>query len=342
MPYTRLLTCLAVSLLTACTTSADSLSANLPSPAPSECQTAARQSVPDGVYQSLVMADSVEEAQRIALGNIANQIQMVIRSEAQSVSRKEAGQSVQSFNRRVTSVSEFVFDDYTILCQDFVTREVLVQYDDRPLQERVRSALQAHYPLRGWHLTGNPLLLESQALAPLRAGAGTDPAGLETGVYRDSQGWRLTLGGHKFRLRDEEWRALFQLPKPSENGMTLELVDEFGHPLGDSLFHEQEFRFHLRGKLPGHYYLNLLYIDAEGKVFEIRTNQPYLQSRPIMVPEPGIFTAELPEGFDRTVDDYVAIVSREPLDRPASPWLFNGWDTLFAQGNALGVRTTVR
>lgn len=309
---------------------------------PSQCQIAAQDEWDEGIYTSLVQSTSMDEAQRIALGNIANQIRVAIRSESESVSRKQGNQSVQSFQRRITGVSEFVFDDYEVLCKDFVHNEVLVQYDNRPLTERIRSKLESLYGDGGWELVGDPQLLSTPGLTAVNSSAGFSPATLQTDVYRNRDGWRLAIGKHQLKLRDEEWRQLFRLPPSSQNTLSLDITGEFDVPLPHALYHEQEFRFRVQGELPAFYYLNLFYIDATGKVLEVRANAPLSRSSPLSIPQKGIFSAELPSGFDRTVDDYIVIISSKPLERPASPWLFNGWLQLFSIDNALGLRLTIR
>lgn len=327
--------------MAACTSQPPSTDSPQPVP-PSQCQIAAEVERDDGIYTSLVRAASMDEALRIALGNIANQIQVAIRSESESISRKQGNQSVQSFQRRITGVSEFVFDDYEVLCQDFVHNEVLVQYDNRPLTDRVRSKLESLYGDNGWELVGDPQLLSTGGLSAVNSTTGFSRVTLQTDVYRNRDGWRLAIGKHRFKLRDEEWRQLFQLPPSSRSTLSLDITDEFGTHLSHALYHEQEFRFQIQGKLPAFYYLNILYIDATGKVLEVRANAPHSRPSPLSIPQKGIFSAELPTGFDRTVDDYVVIISSKPLERPASPWLFNGWLQLFSMDNAFGLRLTVR
>lgn len=331
----------AATLVAACTTHPSSTDSPQPVP-PSQCSIAAQDERDEGIYTSLVQAATMDEALRIALGNIANQIQVAIRSESESVSRKQGNQSVQSFQRRITGVSEFVFDDYEVLCQDFVHNEVLVQYDNRPLTERIRSKLESLYGDSGWELVGDPQLLSTPGLTAVNRSAGFSRTTLQTDVYRNRDGWRLAIGKHRFKLRDEEWRQLFRLPPSSRNTLSFDITGEFGNPLPHALYHEQEFRFRVQGELPAVYYLNLFYIDTTGKVLEVRANAPHSRPSPLSIPQKGIFTAELPEGFGRTVDDYVVIISSKPLERPASPWLFNGWLQLFSMDNAFGLRLTVR
>ena len=201
---------LTVALLAACSSQPAIKQANNQPAKLSACATA-QPITQDGVYTSLVRANSQEESLRIALGNIANQIQVTIRSESESLSSKKNGVSEQSFQRRITGVSDFIFDDYEIVCQDFVTNEVLVAYDDRVLVERIRAKLHQYHSQTGWVLTGSPSLLASTGLSSLIGAPGISPASLSVEVTRNKKGRVLWLAQHRIQLRSEEWRQLYTL-----------------------------------------------------------------------------------------------------------------------------------
>lgn len=309
----------------------------------SRCQTLYNQGAADDVYIALAQAGSAEESLRLALGDIANQRQISIQSETTSLQTKDDGVSTQSFSKRVRSASEFVFDDYQVVCQDFVTGETMVRFDDRDLSTRIQALLLKHYQLNGWHITGPENLLNSDALKNILSADGMEPHVLKASVSRNSVGWVLILNNHRIKLRDEEWRFLFTLPS-SQSGKTFVFItDEFGKPITQALHHEQEFRFNISDANQDARYISLFYIQADGKVIAVRNNLPETIKQKVTVPPaPGIFTAELPSGYDMAIDDYIIIVSKNPIRPPASPWLFSGWDALFSQGNAFGIRLIVR
>jgi hypothetical protein len=310
---------------------------------PTRCQTEYNQGAPDGVYIALAKASSSEESLRLALGDIANQRQISIQSEATSSQHKTDGVSTQSFSKRVRSASEFVFDDYQVLCQDFVSNETLVRFDDRDLTTRINALLLQHYAATGWHINGSKNLLASEALKNILAAEGIAPQSLSASLSRNSLGWVLVLNNHRIKLRNEEWRLLFTLPPEWAGDSALSISDEFGKPLTQALHHEQEFRFNLTGANKNARYLSLFYIQPDGKVVAVRNNLPQEIKKTIMIPpEPGIFTAELPDGYDMVIDDYIIIASKNPIRPPASPWLFSGWDTLFDNPDVLGIRLIVR
>ncbi|MCK0154912.1 hypothetical protein MWU49_14445 [Alcanivorax sp. S6407] len=310
---------------------------------PSQCQTVLdQQQEEDDVYLALARADSQKQALTIALGDIANQLEMAIRSEASVVSSKQDGVSKQTFNHHITSISDFVFDDYQLVCQDHVRHEVLVRYDNRPLTERLRSTLAREYWQRGWDIDQDTSLAKTPVLQAISALPGPNPVTLTPRVYRDSRGWRLALGPQVIRLRKEEWRELFSLPPSTAGDSSLTIVDEQGRNLAHALYHEQEFRFRLTGFPQSARFFSLFYISADAEVTAVRLNRPLTSKETTIIPALGIFSIELPSGYERIVDDYVVVVSRNTLAPPASPWLFNGWETLFQEHPAFGLRLIVR
>ncbi len=302
-----------------------------------------QQSPTDGVYLGWARSSSPAESLRLALSDIANQRQVRIQSQTSIEQSKVDGISQQSFHQRIQSASDFVFDDYQLLCQDFTTGESLVRFDDREFSRRVRSLLEKHHSNSGWRLSGQPALLKSKGLAPLLSQEGLQPVTLPVEVVRNSLGWALSLANHRVKLRGEEWRSLFSLPSSLKHAQRLSLRDEFDQPLSHTLRHEAEFRFLVEGVPAGQHHISLFYINAEGKVQPVRSNQSVSTSGALTLPlAPAIFSAELPPGYDSIIDDYVIILSEVPLQTPPSPWLFAGWQQLFEDHNSLGVRLTVQ
>lgn len=310
---------------------------------PTRCQKEYNQGAPDGVYMALATASSTEESLRLALADIANQRQISIQSEAVSSQQKNDGISTQSFSKRVRSASEFVFDDYQVLCQDFVSNETLVRFDDRDLTTRINALLLQHYSATGWHISGSKNLLESEGLENILKNDGMAPRPLAASLSRNSLGWILALNNHRIKLRNEEWRLLFTLPPERAGDAVFSIRDEFDKPLTQALHHEQEFRFNLIGVNKSIRYLSLFYIQSDGKVVAVRNNLPQETKKTVTIPPaPGIFTAELPDGYDMVIDDYILIASENPIRPPANPWLFSGWDKLFDNPSALGIRLIIR
>ncbi|WP_068547683.1 hypothetical protein [Thalassotalea crassostreae] len=328
--------------LTACSSKPVDISKVDTETSPTQCQLIAQQGSEEGVYTSIVQTGDRQESLKLALANIANQRQVAIRSSATVSQQKSDGLSQQSYSRRISAVSEFVFDDYEVVCEDYVSGEVLIHFDDRSLPARIQSKLKKYYGQHGWQLSGKTHLLNSIGLQTILSSPGSNPQQLNVQVNRNSKGWVLAIGAHRFKLRDEEWRLLYSLPNNQHDNLQFYIENEFGNELQHALFHEQEFRFAVSGNLPKSFYLSIYYIDTRGKIVEIRANEFHRNTKKLLTPQQGIFTAELEADLETSIDDYLLVISQSPLARPNSPWLYQGWSEFFERNNALGLRLTIR
>lgn len=350
----KLIIAFTVSLLCACAIQpSNTANTDLTTKPFSACQIQSQQPKVQGIYTAWEKGASSTEALRLALASIANQREIVIRSNSVINSQKKNGQSSQTFERQITASSDFVFSDYQILCKDHVHNEILVSFDDRALPYRINKLLNQHFELTGWQLVSNKNITSSSVIKPFLYKNGINPVDIKLTVNKNSHGWVMSFNQFRLKLRDDEWRQLFTLPPSHNSKLKFNIENEHSTPLNHALFHEQEFRFTLKGKLPTPAFMSIFYLDKDANVIPIRTNVLLLtetfeqtltdiNNQKVIIPKTGIFTAELPERYDLVIDDYLLLLSEQPIQKPASKGLFSGWMELFEKHQTLGLRLTVR
>ncbi|MEE2651426.1 MAG: hypothetical protein VYE54_01765 [Pseudomonadota bacterium] len=298
--------------------------------------------LPDGLYQARGQGANQVQAIDQALSTIARQVRVAIRAEAQSTQSKRDGTVSQQFEKRISSESEQVFDDYRLVCADPVNQTVVVEYDHRALSTRLRDRLGTWWGQEGWQLIWATGLAPSSDLKLVVHQSGLSPISVAVTLLRDRNGWYLQLNERRMNLREGEWRAFYAPPVAQPSGLSLELVNEHAQLLSHSVGPGTEFRFSIRGLTDSHRYLSVFALDGQGRVTVVRSNVP-VEGSTIEIPDaPGIFSAELPAGSTESIDDYWVLLSAQPQTLPQSFWYFEGWHLLVDQYERAGLRVVVR
>lgn len=331
---------IAASLLTGCA-SAPTINLNNQLTAPvitQPCQSALYQPLPNGLLRAKGEGASSQEALRVALANIAIQMQVTVHSQSESTQSKTGNKSQQQFIRNIRSSSQQVFTDYNILCESPNT--VVISFDNRPLTERVQASLQTHFSL-GWQLQGPNWLRNSPSLSSIKNSGSNEVVRLS--LYKLNNFWYLGLNNKQIKLREKEWRFLYTLPK-SQNTTTEKndndavwISNEFNQRLATTLRTGDEFRIQLNSNINKNYF-SLLYIQSDGSIYPVRLNQP-LSHHSIPKP-PGIFSAEAESAL--SIDDYIILLSNHTIVAPASRDNLTAWLNLTQQYDSLGLRIFVK
>jgi hypothetical protein len=242
------------------------------SPNESVCRNALTPRLPAGLYQALGEGANQVQAIDQALSTIARQVRVVIRAEALSEQAKRDGVVSQQFEKRISSVSEQVFDDYRMVCADPTSHTVVLEYDHRALPVRLGTRLQNWWGESGWQLAWAPDLAVPKSLLAVSERSGGAPLSAAVSLLHDRNGWFLQLNDQRLNVRAQEWRQLYALPNTSQGNTQLSLVNEAGIRLAHSLNPGTEFRFHLSGVEARYRYFSIFALDVQGKVLVVRSN----------------------------------------------------------------------
>ena len=332
----RIVNCGVIVLLCACATQPQG------SVESSHCDGALSTNLPDGLYRARGQGANQVQAIDQALSTIARQLRVAIRAEAQSTQAKRDGKVSQKFEKRISSESEQVFDDYRLACADPVSQTVVVEYDHRALPIRLKDRLGTWWGQEGWQLIWGQGLAPSSNLKALAKQTGLSPSSVAISLLRDRNGWYLQLNERRMNLRAGEWRAFYAPPVAHASELSLELVNEHAQLLPHSVGPGTEFRFSIRGLTDSQRFLSVFALDGQGRVTVVRSNMP-VKGSTIEIPDaPGIFSAELPGGSTESIDDYWVLLSAQPQTLPQSFWYFEGWHRLVEQYERAGLRVVVR
>lgn len=327
-------------VLSGCSTGSVAPSVDAPRSADgaSICQSAMRQSLPNGVLRASGEGASPEEALRTALANIAVQMQISIQSSSESQQRKVGNSSQQQFTRNIRSSSQQVFTDFKILCKS--RHQVVVSFDNRPLAQRILSRLENSFS-SGWQLQSPSWLRNSPALKNISDVAGGETVTVK--LFKLNKFWYLSLNNQQLKLRNNEWRFLYALPPATyqdhdqSSRYEVWLGNEFGLRLPTALRTGDEFRVHLSSNIT-HKYFSLIYIQSDGSVYPARLNQPLNHYQ---IPSaPGIFSAEA-EG-EISIDDYIVMISNHAITVPISKQELTSWMDMVEESVSLGLRVYVQ
>ncbi|MEY8251871.1 MAG: hypothetical protein RPR91_05765, partial [Colwellia sp.] len=244
------------------------------------------------------------------------------------------------FIRNIHSSSKQVFTEYKVLCES--PNLVVVSFDNRPLSVRIQAKLK-QLSAQGWQLSGPQWLINSPALASItRQG---QPNTIKAALFKQAQFWYLRLNEQQIKLRENEWRLLYKLPNSQQllqnSPHSIYLSDEYGNTLATGLKNGDEFRINLSGHFKNRRFMSLIYVQSDGSIYPIRVNKALSHHREI--PQaPSIFSAELEQNSNGSIDDYIVVISQHPIKPPSSNKNIAAWLKIAEQEISLGLRVLVR
>jgi hypothetical protein len=286
----------------------------------SHCLQASNQ--PQLVYRGYGAGHSLREAKLQAYRDIAEQLQVEVRSYSQLSQQKHNGRVTSDYQNRIESYSQKAFQSLEIDClykhADDGNIHVALLYDARPQITRKAEAFLA--TLEGkpkfLNISGPKALTESQLIQDF-SNVVTSPDGYGTflsdiNIERIDNQWHIFTAEQTFTLEDHQLGRAINWQTLKKGNLTLQAVDLTGKPLPAQIANETEYRWHIKSNATG--YLHLIGFYQTGEIELVRQDIVIAPGQTITIPEGnGVFEASQIASATTTVDTYVAITTPTPL-----------------------------
>ena len=184
---------------------------------------------------------------------------------------------------------------------------IQLSYLNLPLAERIRRLVDLNAPhSKDPCPPHSPYWQQTPLYGDLSRGGVCVPP-LRLGYNPESRLWGLELAQQHLILRQGELLQLFSRSESESEQLTL-------HPSKADLMLGDLWQLAIEAKAAG--YLSLFQIYADGQVVRMLHNQTVQSGESLRYPDPSLYAGlevQLPEGVDRTLDYYLALITPTPI-----------------------------